>query len=504
MDEDQKPRKIVYTAEPTPAKFHASNAFFRGLRGPVGSSKTSACIMELYTRALEQKPFENVRRSRWVLVRNTYPELLSTTLKTFQDWIPAELCPITRSPSLIGKMELNLDDRTSVEAEFLFLALDTEDDANKLKSLEVTGAFINEASEIRESVLKLLTSRVGRAPSPAQGGASWSGIIADTNSPPDDHWWYRLAEVEKPQGYAFFNQPPAMLKCYYEDKSKPAYYIPNDGSRKGVPPAENIRNLPNGFTYYERQVPGKDSDWIKVFLLNEYGSLVTGKPVFPEYSDPVHFSREELKPYPGLPLLIGQDFGLTPACVIGQETPRGQFRVLDELVSEGMGVERFARDLLTPKLHSQKYLGCIPYIIGDPAGSQRSQTNETTCFDILELQGFRVEPAPSNEFLMRRESVAWFLTKLTDGMPGLIISNTCHILRKAMMGGYKYRKMRVGGLSDKFAETPEKNEFSHVADALQYACSWLRSAGMERESALAPVLTSARRKVKIKSPLAYS
>lgn len=498
------PRVIRYDPVSTAAKFHASQAFFRGLRGPVGSSKTSACIMELYTRALEQRPFENVRRSRWVLIRNSFPELLNTTIKTFQDWIPSEICPITRSPNIVGRMNLTLGDGTLVDAEFLFLALDTEDDANKLKSLEVTGAFINEASEIREAVLKLLTSRVGRAPSPALGGASWSGIIADTNSPSDDHWWYRLAEIEKPEGYVFFDQPPAVLKCYPEDKAKPAYYIPNDGSRKGIPPAENIANLPNGFEYYLRQVPGKDHDWIKVFLLNEYGSLVSGKPVFPEYSDTVHVSAQELKPYPGLPLLVGLDFGLTPCAVIAQETPRGQLRILDEIMSEGMGIERFARDLLTPRLHVQKYLGCAPFLIGDPAGSQRAQTNETTCFDILELQGFRVEPAPTNEFLIRRESVAWFLSKLTDGEPGLIISSTCPVLRKAFAGGYKYRKMRVGGLGDRYAETPEKNEFSHPADAVQYLCSWLRAAGIAQTAALAPLLTGARRNVKFRSMLAYS
>ena len=46
------------------------------------------------------------------------------------------------------------------------------------------------------------------------------------------------------------------------------------------------------------------------------------------------------------------------------------------------------------------------------------------------------------------------------------------MLRKAMAGGYKYRRINVSG-SDKFAEKPDKNMYSHVAEALQYLCTGL-------------------------------
>lgn len=73
----------------------------------------------------------------------------------------------------------------------------------KLKSLDLTGAWINEASELPKAVLDMATGRVGRYPSKMQGGASWSGIIMDTNSPDDDHWYYALAETNRPDGYEF-------------------------------------------------------------------------------------------------------------------------------------------------------------------------------------------------------------------------------------------------------------------------------------------------------------
>jgi hypothetical protein len=457
--------------------------------GPVGGGKTVANIMELYLRSCEQEPDENgVRKTRWALIRNTYPELLSTTLKTFEEWIPNSICPVTRGALINGTLKVGLPDGTRVESEFLFLALDKEDDANKLKSLELTGAFVNEASEIRESVIDLLTTRIGRFPKKVVNeeteevlyGPTWRGIIMDTNPPDDTHWWYRMAEVEKPKGHEFFQQPPALIKVVKKDKSgddMAPEYVPNDGSY-GLPKAENILYLDGGFDYYLRMVPGKDPEWIKVYIQGEYGTLVTGKPVYMEYSDQVHYSKNEIEPYRGVPILLAYDFGLTPACIIMQQSPRGQVRVIDELISEGMGIERFARDVVKPFLLGEKYRGCQFYGTGDPAGGARSQSDETTCFQILEMQGLPADPAPSNSFTIRREAVAWFLTKMTDGEPGFILSSTCKVLRKGFISGYHYRKMKITG-GDRYTETPDKNEFSHPHDALQYGCSFMRSSSMD-------------------------
>ncbi len=52
-----------------------------------------------------------------------------------------------------------------------------------------------------------LTGRVGRYPSMAMVGTGWSGIIADTNPPDSDHWWYKLEREDNPVGWRFFEQP---------------------------------------------------------------------------------------------------------------------------------------------------------------------------------------------------------------------------------------------------------------------------------------------------------
>ena len=92
-----------YIAGPTAEKFHACGDFVRGVLGPVGSGKTVICCVEIFSRSLEQRPDKNgVRRTRWAFIRNTFPELLSTTIKTWQDWVSPEICPITQG-AVVGE-----------------------------------------------------------------------------------------------------------------------------------------------------------------------------------------------------------------------------------------------------------------------------------------------------------------------------------------------------------------------------------------------------------------
>jgi len=43
----------------------------------------------------------------------------------------------------------------------------------------------------------------------------------------------------------------------------------------------------------------------------------------------------------------------------------------------------------------------------------------------------------------------------------------CVVLRKAMAGGYNYRRVQVTG-EERFRDVPDKNSYSHVAEAIQY------------------------------------
>jgi hypothetical protein len=105
-------------------------------------------------------------------------------------------------------------------------------------------------------------------------------------------------------------------------------------------------------------------------------------------------------------------------------------------------------------------------VIGDPAGQQRAQTDERSVFDILKAEGFRVVAAKTNSIVARLSAVDKLLTRVADGKPAMLIDPECRELINALRGGYRYKVKSSGDVEDK----PEKNQYSHIADAFQYAC----------------------------------
>ena len=163
----------------TAKNFMLSNKFVRGLRGPVGSGKSVACCIEIFRRAAEQEPGKDgIRRTKWAVIRNTNPELRTTTIATWLQWFPEDQWGNFRwSPPFTHKIR-----KGDIDLEVLFLPLDTPDDVKKLLSLELTGVWINEAREVPKAIVDGATSRVGRFPSKKDGASpTWNGVIMDTN-----------------------------------------------------------------------------------------------------------------------------------------------------------------------------------------------------------------------------------------------------------------------------------------------------------------------------------
>lgn len=427
-------REITYQPSPIVEAFQADDSFVRGLRGPVGSGKSVGCVLELAKRMNAQP------HSRWAVIRNTYRELSDTTLNTWLDWMRP-----------FGEMRYSdMTWRCHNGAEVLFRALDKPQDQAKLLSLELTGAWVNEAREVPRPIIDMLQTRVGRYPSKRDGAPLWFGIIMDTNSPDDFSWWYRIFEEMKPDGWRQYVQPGGLTAG-----------------------AENVDNLPAD--YYKRIAQGKDAAWIDVYINGNYGFIVDGRPVYPQWQDKVHTAACERDQ--ALPLILGIDFGLTPACVFLQRSTAGQYRAVDELVTEEFSAVEFA-DELSRKLRSE-WRGHDLEVFGDPAGEQRSQVDKRTPFQILKAAGINAKPAHTNDPRLRVEAVVRNLTRLNmDGTPGLIVDPRCRYLRRGMAGGYKYRLMQISG-EERFHEAPEKNIYSHICEGLQYA---MVGAGEVRET----------------------
>ncbi len=148
-------------------------------------------------------------------------------------------------------------------------------------------------------------------------------------------------------------------------------------------------------------------------------------------------------------MVLGLDFGLTPACIFGQKDARGRWFIIDELVADDMGVQRFGEVL--GKYIDDKY-GHFPNsrirAFGDPAGNQRLQTDEQTCMAMIrKAANIDCRAAPSNDWTLRRESVAGALNRMVDGKPGFQLSQRCRMLRKGFSGGFHYKRVKVTGWS---------------------------------------------------------
>lgn len=445
-------------------RFLSSDAFVRGIRGPIGSGKSVGCAAgEVFRRAVMQKKSpDGLRKTRWGVIRNTQPELKTTTIKTWLDWFPEDqFGKFNWAPPFTHRIR-----KGEIDAEIIFVALDKAEDVKKLLSLELTGVWINEARELPKAVIDAATSRVGRYPSDRDGGCTWSGVIMDTNAPDEDHWWPIMAgdvpppdwmtEAEirslvKPAGWEFFSQPGAMLPVRDKDGNVVSYAM--------NPKRENQKGIKDN--YYEKLIPGKSPGWINVYVCNQYGALSDGKPVYPLFDRSLHVAHDAILPVPGVQIYAGLDFGLTPSAVFAQNV-RGRWIVLREIVAVDMGIVRFSEVLR----RAMSELGGTFSVWGDPAGDFRAQTDETTPFQILRQAGIQARAASSNDIALRIEAVNAPLTRLAEKMAGLVIDPRCTNLIKGFEGGYHYRRLQVSG--ERYEETPNKNRFSHVHDALQY------------------------------------
>ena len=328
--------------------------------------------------------------------------------------------------------------------EIIFRALDTPKDARKLLSLELTGAWFNEAREIPWGVIDLMQTRVGRFPAFKQCSETpWAGIWIDTNPPDEDSQFYKVFEEMKPDGYRLFRQPSGVALD-----------------------AENTQNLIPG--YYDRLQAGKTADWVNVYVNAQYGFVQDGKPIFPEYSDLLHCAQDIIPYIPGEPIYLGMDFGLTPACVFVQEHG-GSYYAISEIVTEDLGAAGFV-ELVSERLRGE-YKTSEVSGWGDPAGDQRSPIRESeSVFHIIHDAGIPVDASPdmSNDPVTRREAVAKLLRTLSiSGVPRLVISPRCKYLRKGLRGAYCYRRIQAAG-TERYVDKPDKNIYSHIVEALEY------------------------------------
>lgn len=464
----------IYIPSATGRRFIDSTGFVDLVIGPYGSGKSTMCCQRI-VKSVSLMPnwFNGRRKARWAVVRNTSGELVSTTLNTWLQWF-GDLGDIRKRQKPLLTYEHTFNDGHGViELELIFIALDRPEDVRKIKSLELTGVYLNELSELPQNVLSHFKGRVnGRFPSRSFCSVPhWSGIIADTNPPDEDHWIYRDFETENSTSYTVFHQPSGLLEC------KDGLLKDSEGNYIQNPDADNAEHLSP--TYYPKLAEKQSEGFIKVYCCGRYGLVESGKRVYPEYNDDIH-SVPHIDAIQGEPLYLGWDFGLTPSCIVVQITARGQILVLKEYNAEDIGIKTFAKNIVIPRLAIDFVYNKVGASVGDPAGMKGDEIMEDlSCIGELNHLGIATDPAHTNDIDIRINAVRYFLNLMVDGKPTFMIDREkCPTLRKGFMSGYHFKRMSISG-DERYQDKPNKNKYSHPHDALQYIC--MKFAGQDRD-----------------------
>ena len=287
------------------------------------------------------------------------------------------------------------------------------------------------------------------------------GMIADTNMPSEGSPWHKLMELETPVDWQVFIQPGGM-----EVNAENLEWLTQTPETLKLPVDDPVRKA-QGRTYYERLARSNGIDWIRRYVNAEYGDDPSGSAVFRESFKSNFHIIDDLLPVNGHVIIVGQDFGRDPCSVICQLDHKGRLLVLEEVIADDIGLEQHIERALRPRLMDPMYLGKAIAMIGDPSGNAKSSIYEETTFDVLKRMGFMAFPAPTNDIDPRLRAIEAFLLAQRDGGPAMLFSRQrCPKLIRAMSGGYRYARTRAGMRKP----TPEKNEYSHIIDALQYAC----------------------------------
>jgi transposase-like protein len=482
----------------------ASRAFIVGAMGPVGSGKTIGFSIKFQHHAAKQKGRINsqgqlIRKSRYVFIRDTYPNLDRNTIPSWNKVVPRHVGRFVASSPRVHQFSMTLKrdghlldsaakaiDIAQVEIEFRAIGDQTVEDA--LRGLECTAALVNEADRTHPDILTFLAGRVGRYNDLDPDLVVDPQIVLDLNGCDDENWTHKiLVEQQLPDDVLravrevsgdrplieYFEQPPAIL----EGDEVPGGWMVN-------PNAENLENLTRG--YYERQyafakMKGNQT-YIDRMLRSKFTPPRSGRTVFPEYIEDQHSGTFDA--VPGFPLLIFADQGLIGAVLVCQLV-KGQLRVLeevacvfetedDEIEVVQMGGETLGqqvRDLLVAK-----YAGfTIGDAVCDPAGAagEGAVNFKSWRQEFQKGLGHRVRKArvPRNAIAPRLEAVRNRLNRTLGPVRALIVHKRCTMTRRAFRTKYYYQRIGKGSGDGYYSAEPKKVQgYADLMDALQYGC----------------------------------
>lgn len=443
---------------PVSSAFLESDNLIRTLLGPLGSGKTTTCLVGQLEAAIRSpRCLDGVRRWRVLGIRDSYRQLYKTLIPSWHDLFKPQDGEWSGGQDRPAEHKLRfLDDHGPVEFEIQFAAIPEGSIRDWLDGFQPSAILINAMSSVPRDVLTYSLGRIGRYPRQAMLPKGYSidkHVAADSNKTDVEHWIYDLCVANRTQDVGVFDLPGGL-----------------------DPAAENKHNLHP--TYYEDMARANAHQkwWVDINVHNRWGPSRSGTPVYPEFDHAQHVSSIDFDVDPDLELCIGLDAGTMnggrPSAVFFQVAAGPRVRVIDELYLGRCGPKRFFEALLDaldrPWLRRAKNfrVWCDPSAF---AGADR-EGGETTWVEQGERAlALTIDMPVSNELhAFRIPTVSYCLTQIYGPSdPMFRIAPRCKLLIAGFNSGYRYkRKEKADGVRED--AQPEKNDYSHPHDGLQH------------------------------------
>ena len=478
-----RPRVVLRPPGPIAMGFQRSRAFIKFCIGPVGSGKTMAALQAGLELGVKQGGKKNqkgilVRKARIGVIRESYPSIESTILKSWHNIIPINegkfslRAPYTHHFQRVIKRNAEGEPTEIVEVTFEFRAIGDMSVEEACRGWEVNGVIVDEADIQPAGLISFLTGRVGRFSDLDPSSVVDPQIICVMNMPDIDNHAYQLA-MDRVMG-DLEDEAAAILKEWLGDRPLIETFIQPGGME---PDAENLHNLEGGRAYYVRQIAANKNkpQYVDRMVHNKPVSLMHGEPINGDFSQrehvgPVTWDRR-------FKLIVGVDQGQFAAAVIGFRNQMGQWRAVGEVVNVAkdgksqlkVGAKAFGRQVRAKLLEDFRVVHADQIrVVGDPAmfaASDKPADEYDWRLSFQAALGFPVHRAKTNRVALRHQ-VIW---DAQGERGGYMADPSCRTLIRAHAGGYRYAKatLKTGETRD---ELEAANTFyTNIADAEQYA-----------------------------------
>ena len=382
---------------PTQQRFHQSGAKYRLLAGGFGTGKTTTLCVEIIKNLA-------IPRNYGLLGRKDLGELKSTTLKELLDMLPeAAIAEHNKSDRFI---------KLTNKSELYYMNLDDSREASeKIKSLNLGFAAIDQLEEIQETVFLAIQGRLRRYDSNRN-------FFATCNPAGHDWLWQRWKNDLQP-GYELF-----------ESITLENIYLPDD---------------------YVKELLNYPEQWVKRYVYCSWDDFAG--IVYSQFTEALH-KIPYYVPRPEENQIHVMDYGFrNPTAILYAATDYdGITRIYDEYYESGKLISYITKNYQTNQWHKKARK------IADPSIWNR-QRDGLSVGDEFNSYGLNWSEANNDVMQGINRVNELFRTKRL-----LICENCVNTIRE--IGDYKWKELKPGDVRNEYEEPIKRND--HAMDALRY------------------------------------